>query len=234
MKRLLILSAAALLTAAGSAHAFEFKDGLEGPWVQPEKVFNFAFEGDGFDEDWFVSNVNWMGDNQFDMIAEEVIKTEGDYSQAANAYWANNAPRDLYLARKVDGLEPGKTYKVTLDWRFDDGVSAETTNHIMYDVRDGDQQSQAAIADIEIYGGHDRPNTTRIDEAEGTIGDGQFHTMERIHTASESSITFMMIVRFCHDDPSKGFAEPFDANWLYLDNFVVTDAATPVRDWALY
>ena len=233
MIRKILLASLVSLTPV-SAHAFEFVDGFEGPWVQTPGVYNPAFEGDGFDEDWFVSNVSWVGVEQFNMIAEEDFITEGEFAQKANAYWANGAPRDLYLARFVDGLKAGTTYKVTLDWRFDKGTGGDTDNHIFYDVRSGDQQSQDAIADIEIYGGHERPNTTGIYLSEGTIGDGAYHTLEREFTADGDSLTFMMIIRYSHLDESKGFAEPFDENWLFLDNFRVTDEATDVNDWTLY
>lgn len=213
------------------SYAFEFRDGLEGPWVQPDGVFNPAFEGDGFDEDWFVSNVNWVGPEQFNMIAEEEIKTEGEYSQTVNAYWANGAPRDFYAARHVEGLQPGAAYLVSLDWRFDRGTS-DHSNYIQYDVRSGDHRSQEQVADIEDYGGHPRPDTTII--SDDRIGSGAFHTIKREFVAEGGSLTFMMIVRFAHLDETKGFAEPFDENWLYLDNFVVATFETTVSDWSVY
>ncbi len=211
--------------AGNTSSAFTLKDGFEGPWYQPDNSFYWDSEG-GFDDDWYVDHVSWVGDNQFLMGPDSEIKTEGEYSQYANsAYNDNNNPRDLYLARLVTGLEGGTTYTIHLDYRFDLGDPGGFSNHIQYDIKDGDLQSQQDINDIENYQGHERPETTYVDPA--TFDDGEFHTIETTHTTGENEtrFTLMMIIRFCAAD--------LEQNWLWLDNFVVTDEETSVDDWCL-
>jgi hypothetical protein len=226
----LLLSGAIAAMLVGSSHAdVVFHDGFEGPWVVPEAVMELDFWGEGFQEEWFVDHVEWVGPNQFWFYAEPVFKTEGDHSQAANAYVADGNPRDLYLARLVEGLEPNTTYLVTIDYRFDEGIPGDISAQRIYsDVRDGDQRSREQVEDLDIYGDRVRPNT-RIADSD-TFGTGEFHTWELTHTTGEDadSFTFLMNVRFVNTVSVE------TDNWLYLDNFTVSLAETPVSDWALY
>lgn len=234
MLRNLILSFAALTLFAGTGAATTVQDGFEGPWDFPPATFDFDTDGAGFDEDWFVDHVSWVGDNQFQMDSDAEIKTEGEYSQRANSAVNDGAPfpnvsgiRDLYIARLVEGAEPGTEYTVTLDYRYDLNVEnpADWSNHIQYTVRGGDQRERDAIADIEDYDGHERPETMRADPS--TFGTGGFHTLSYSYTPAEgeTSFTFMAIVRFHSPD--------LEENWLWLDNFVATNEVS-VENWSLH
>ncbi len=213
------------LSVAVGSYAAVLTDGFEGPWDLPGYTFNFNFDGDGFDEDWYVDNVEWTGDNQFNMYAETEIKTEGQYSQAANAYMNDGNPRDLYLVRLVTGVEANKTYTIKLDYRYDTGDPGSFSNHIQYTARDGDQRDHDSAADIEDYSGHERPDTIRAQSS--TFGDGEFHTLQLSYTPQADSFSFMMIIRFV-------VTSNLDDNWIFLDNFVVEEEQTDVQDWTLY
>lgn len=224
-----VLGILALFVLALPGQAQVLQDGFEGPYVQPETVFDFDFWGEGFDEDWFVTKVPWVGDNQFWFYAEPLIKTEGENAQAANGNNADGNPRDLWLGRYVDGLEPNTAYRVQLDYRFDLGDPGEFSNGIQWDIRDGDRRTDDDIADIEDYPGHERPETTRVDPA--TFGDESFHTLDTVHVTGDDAtgFTMMMIIRFVTT------TDPEQDNWLFLDNFRVTVAEdTGVADWTLY
>jgi hypothetical protein len=200
------------------------QDGFEGPWDFPESTYADGTGGGGIDEDWFASHVNWVGDKQFQLDQDEVNKTEGDYSQTANSSVNDSNIRDLYLARLITGVESGVQYKISLDYRFDQG---DKDNHIQYTMRDGDNRTQDDIADIEQYGGHERPDTMKVDPA--TFDTGEFHTLEVNYTPSydQTSFTFMMIVRF--------WSSELEDNWLWLDNFIVeVDQPTAVCDWSVF
>lgn len=225
MKRLVFgcLAVWALFGGIASAQVV-LQDGFEGPWYLPDVAYDFNTQGVGFDEDWFVDHVTWVGDNQFQFDSDSEIKTEGQYAQKANSSVNDGNIRDLYLCRLVTGVTPGESYRISLDYRFDKG---DQNLHIQYTVRDGDQRSQDAVADIENYSGHARPETIYVDNT--TFGDGAFHTLTATHEPAEgqSSFTFMMIARF--------HASDLETNWLWLDNFVVEHVTpTPVGEWSLF
>ena len=225
MKRFVFgwLAAGMLFGGAASAEVV-LQDGFEGPWYLPDIDYDFNTDGAGFDEDWFVDHVSWVGDNQFQFDSDSEIKTEGQYAQKANSSVNDGNIRDLNLARLVPGAVPGESYRISLDYRFDKG---DQNLHIQFTVRDGDQRSQAAVGDIENYSGHERPDTLYADT--GTFGDGEFHTLTITHTPAEgeTSFTFLMIVRFQASD--------LETNWLWLDNFVVEhETPTSVVEWSLF
>lgn len=228
--RRIILSGAIAAMLVGSPHAeVVYHDGFEGPWVIPEAVMELDFWGEGFQEEWFVDHVEWVGANQFWFYAEPVFKTESEYSQAANAFVADGNPRDLYLAKYVEGLQPNTPYLVSIDYRFDEGIPGEISrSRMLSDMRDGDRRSLEQVEDIEAWGDRVRPNTRTADR--DTFGTGEFHTWELTHTTGEeaNSFTFLMNIRFVNTVSVE------TDNWLYLDNFTVRIADTPVQDWALY
>lgn len=228
MYRKIICTLALTLTIGAYAQALTITDGFEGPWDFPPFSFDFATDGIGFDEDWFIENVTWVGDNQFQMDRDAEIKTEGDFSQKANSSVNDGNIRDLYVAYYAENLEVGVEYTITLDYRYDQFEdTTDLSNHIQFATRDGDHRSQAQIEDIEDYQGHERPETTRVDPA--TFDTGEFHTITTTHTPAEgeTSMTFMMIIRFHSPD--------VEQNWVWLDNFVITDEPTVSVDrWSLY
>lgn len=203
-------------------------DGFEGPYDFPPATFDFESDGAGLDADWFADHVEWVGNNQFLMDVDTENKTEGLVSQKLNSADNDGNIRDLYLARFVDGLEAGVEYTITFDYRYDQAEdTAGLSNFVQVDVRDGDHRDRFAIADIENYGGHERPGTVYLDSA--TFDTGEFHTAELKHipAAGETSFTLLAIVRFHSPD--------FEDNWVWLDNFVVTDEdPTDVQSWELY
>jgi hypothetical protein len=218
-----IFAIALLISGSASAQIIA-QDGFEGPWDFPDTVFADNCGGGGFDEDWFVGKVDWVGDKQFKLDWDEVNKTEGKYSQIANSWINDGNIRDLYLAYQVSGVEQGKTYKFSLDYRYD---KDDKDTHIQYTVRDGDRRLSSDVGDIEQYSGHERPDTLFADAS--TFGDKQFHTLtaEYTHSQSGENCTFLAIVRF--------WASNLENNWLWLDNFRVEIVeSTNVLEWALY
>lgn len=203
-------------------------DGFEGPYDFPPATFDFDTDGAGLDEDWFADHVEWVGDNQFLMDVTSAIQTEGNVSQILNSADNDGNIRDLYIARFVDGVEAGVEYTVSIDYRYDQFDDTNgLSNHIQVDIRDGDQRNRAAVADIEHYGGHERPNTIYVDDT--TFDTGTFHTLELTHTPAEgeTSFTFLAIIRF--------HSPELEDNWVWLDNFVVTDEVeTNITTWELY
>lgn len=225
MKRTILGLAALAVLVSGSASAqILLKDGFEGPWSFPDTTFADNCGGGGFDEDWYVDHVDWVGDKQFKLDQDMEIKTEGQYAQIANSAVNDGNIRDLYMVRLIPGVEKGKSYKISLDYRFD---RDDKDNHIQYDVRDGDRRCRSDVADIEQYSGHDRPNTRFVDPT--TFGDEHFHTLTipYTHTGNGENCSLLMIVRF--------WASNLDNNCLWLDNFVVEIVeSTYVSEWALY
>ncbi len=185
--------------------------------------------GMGTWDDWYTNKTIWVGSkSEFDFKEGEM---DGKQTLRANANVADNRVRDLFIAKHIPEMEAGKTYKITLDYRFDserpglqenadedDFMSRQnmkTFNYIQYDVLDGDQTSRRPIQKIEDY--PEQPvETTKYSPPE-TIGDGQFHTIEIEHTVAEGEeegATLMMIVRFRAENDMNN-------NWLYLQNFNV-------------
>lgn len=228
MKSRILLSVCLSCVLGLSAYSTTITDGFEGPYEFPEYTFDFETDGVGLDEDWFADNVEWVGDNQFQMNVSSEIKTEGDVSQILNSADNDGNIRDLYLARYVDGLESGVEYTVTLDYRYDQYEDTSgLSNYIQVDIRDGDHRDRAAVSDIENYDGHERPDTVYVDES--TFDTGTFHTLELTHTPAdgETSFTFLAIIRF--------HSPELEDNWVWLDNFVVTDEEeTNITTWELY
>lgn len=167
-----------------------------------------AFETESWD-DWFQDKAIWVGSmKEFDLRTDTRTKTEGGSSLKANAKAGDGRIRDLYLARHFEGLTPGKTYKVTLDYRFD--IDKPDQNYIQYAVASGNHADQKSIANMEDY--HDRPvpTTKYVDKA--TLGTEEFSKLEVTHTLAEgeSDMTLMMIVRFQAKNRRK--------NYFYMDN----------------
>jgi hypothetical protein len=179
-------------------------------------------------DDWYTNKAVWVGNtNEFDLKESDV---EGTKNLRANAKVADNRVRDLYIAKKIDGLEGGKTYKISLGYKFDSEKPGEqanaaeddfmskqvvkTFNYIQYAVQDGDQASRRPISKIEDYPENRVETTKYVDSA--TIGDGNFHTIEIEHTVGEgeTSATLMLIARFRAETD-------INSNWLYLNTFTV-------------
>lgn len=183
-------------------------------------------------EDWYSTKTIWVtNQSEFDLKDGDV---DGKPTLRANAKVADNRVRDLFIAKKVDGLEGGKSYKISLNYKFDSekpGIQANADedqfmkvqnmkafNYIQYDMKDGDQAKRSPISQIEDYPEHPVETTKYADAA--TIGDGAYHTIEITHTvgAAETSATLMMIVRFRAETD-------VNANWLYLQDFKVEPAS---------
>lgn len=161
-------------------------------------------------EAWFVGKAEWVGSKkEFKTSMEEGALPDGTNGLKAKTSVGDDRVRDLYLAYTATGLQAGKNYKISLDYQFgaeeaqdvesDPYISmqnAKTKNYIQYAVKDGDQRNHDAIAAIEDYPDRPVPETKYVDSA--TFGDGEFHKLEVEHTLGEgqSSLTFMMIVRF--------------------------------------
>lgn len=185
-------------------------------------------------EGWFVDKAEWVRSaKEFDKRTEQGVLPGDASALRVNASVGDDRVRDLYLARTVDGLEAGKTYKISLDYKFDtptpgakvdfpdaDSYVAQqkvkTSNYIQYATIDGKSANHDAIAEIEDYPDHDRPNTQYADPA--AFGDGQAHKLEFTHKLGEgqTSMTFAMIVRFRAKNRSD--------NWFWFGNFKVEEA----------
>jgi hypothetical protein len=228
MRKSFLLSVCLSFVLGQSAFSTTITDGFEGPYDFPPATFDFDTDGAGLDADWFADQVEWVGNNQFLMDVTSVIHTEGDVSQMLNSADNDGNIRDLYLARYVDGLEAGVEYTVSLDYRYDQYEDTNgLSNHIQVDIRDGDHRDRFKVADIENYGGHERPNTVIVDDT--TFGTGTFHTLKLTHTPAEgeTAFTFLAIIRF--------HSPELEDNWVYLDNFTVTDEVeTNIIRWELY
>ena len=150
---------------------------------------------------------------EFDLRTDTRAMTEGSSSLKANAKAGDGRIRDLYLARHLTGLTPGKTYKITLDYRFD--IDKPDQNYIQYAIASGNHADQKAIANMEDYPDRPVPTTLYVDKA--TLGTEEFHTMEATHTLAEgeSDMTLMMIVRFQAKSRRK--------NYFYMDNMQVIE-----------
>lgn len=181
-------------------------------------------------DDWYTNKAVWVGNtNEFDLKEGDV---DGKPTLRANAKVADNRVRDLYIAKHIEGLEAGKTYKISLGYKFDSEKPGEQANadeddfmskqnvkafnYIQYNVKDGDQASRRPISKIEDYPGNSRADETTKYAETATIGDGNFHKIETEHTLGEgeTGATFMMIVRFRAEND-------VNANWLYLNDFSV-------------
>lgn len=220
---------AMLVVFAMPGQSFELQDSMDGPWYQPSEIFDPTFFGEGFDEDWFVSKVPWVGAEQFWLYAEPFDKTEGEYSQAANGNTADGNPRDLYLARYIPDAPANTQFTVSFDYRFDLGDPGDFSNFFVVDIRDGDLRTTEDVADIESYQGHERPETTVI--SPDTFGTGEFTTTTLEHTTSEDAdgFTLLMIIRFVTNTDVE------QDNWFFLDNLVVQSVpSTDVVNWDLY
>ncbi len=174
----------------------------------------FTSRDEQFAQEWYADHTGWVGDNQFQIARDYDNKTEGPYSYKIQSAVDDGNIRDLYLARYVDGLQPGKPYTISFDYRFDvDDSSPDISNHIQAAVRGGDHRGREAIADIEDYGEHRRPETVRINAA--TFDTGSFHTYTHTVTLSphEQSLTLLLIIRFHSLQPNQ--------NKLWIDGFRV-------------
>lgn len=167
---------------------------------------------------WYIGKAEWVGsENEFELTTDTTIVPGASVLKASSTF-ADDRVRDLYLGHQVTGLQAGKTYKISLDFRFDTPSlttdfpdedpyipyqKVETKNYIQYLVKDGNQQNHEAFADMEDYPDHDRPDTKYVDES--LIGDGNFHSLEINHTVGEGqdSLTLMMIIRFRSNEPDK-------------------------------
>ena len=172
--------------------------------------------------DLYVDRAIWVGSqSEFVTGKDTEVKTEGEHSLKANTKYDDERVRDLYLAKHVEGLESGQTYTVSVDVRFDgefaDPVDSPYINYIQYRVIGGDGTNMRDFRDIEHYGGHERPETKFMDQS--LINNGEFNTLSYEYTLGEdeSSLTFMMIVRFRATDRSQ--------NWFYMDNLRVEPAS---------
>ncbi|MBN2326194.1 MAG: hypothetical protein JXR73_03500, partial [Candidatus Omnitrophica bacterium] len=161
---------------------------------------------------WYVNRAEWVASKrEFKTSEEEGALPGGGTALTARTSLGDDRVRDLYLAHQMTGLEAGKTYKISLDYKFDaeevdpsalEGdpfvslQSFKAKNYIQYAVKDGDHQDKDAIADVEDYPERPVPETKYVPKE--TIGDGQFHSLEITHTVGEgqNSATVMMIVRF--------------------------------------
>lgn len=167
-----------------------------------------AFETEDWD-DWFQDKAIWVGSmKEFDLRTDKRSMTEGGVSLKANAKAGDGRIRDLYLARHFDGLTPGKTYKISLDYRFD--IYKPDQNYIQYAVASGKHEDHDSIAAMEDYPDRPVPTTKYVDKA--TLGNGEFNTLEVTHTLAEgeTDMTLMMIVRFQAKSRRK--------NYFYMDN----------------
>lgn len=181
---------------------------------------------------WYVSRAEWVGSKR-EFKTDEVQggMANGSLALTAKTSVGDDRVRDLYLAHQATGLEAGKTYKITVDYKFDAEAadpsslasdpyvsqqSFKSKNYIQFAVKDGDQQNQKAIAEVEDYPGRPVADTKYVEAA--TIGDGQFHTIEALHTvgAGQNSATLMMIVRFRSKNAS--------ANTFTFGNFTIAEA----------
>ncbi|MDP8244011.1 MAG: hypothetical protein P9L94_08025 [Candidatus Hinthialibacter antarcticus] len=167
-----------------------------------------AFESEDWD-DWFQDKAIWVGSmKEFDLRTDKRAITEGLVSLKANAKAGDGRIRDLYLARHFTDLTPGKTYDITLDYRFD--IDKPDQNYIQFAVASGDHADQKAIANVEDYPDRPVPTTKQVDQT--TLGTEEFHPLEVSHTLAEgeSDMTLMMIVRFQAKSRRK--------NYFYMDN----------------
>ncbi|MBZ0257071.1 hypothetical protein K8I31_13475 [bacterium] len=167
-----------------------------------------AFETEDWD-DWFQDKAIWVGSmKEFDLRTDTRNMTEGGSSLKANAKAGDGRIRDLYLARHFEGLTPGKTYKISLDYRFD--IYKPDQNYIQYAVASGDHEDHDSIAVMEDYPDRPVPTTKYVDKA--TLGNEQFNKLEVTHTLAEgeTDMTLMMIVRFQAKSRRK--------NYFYMDN----------------
>lgn len=179
-------------------------------------------------DDWYTNKAVWVGNtNEFDLKEGDV---DGKHTLRATAKVADNRVRDLYIAKYMEGLEAGKTYKISLGYKLDsekpgelanaaedDFVSKQvvkTYNYIQYNVQDGNQAKRRPISKIEDYPDRRVESTQYVDGA--TIGDGNYHKIEVEHTVGEGEegATLMLIVRFRAEND-------VNANWLYLNDFSV-------------
>lgn len=181
---------------------------------------------------WYVSRAEWVGSKrEFKTSETPGGLANGGLALTVKTSVGDDRVRDLYLAHLASGMEAGKTYKITVDYKFDaeaaDAASLQSDpyvsqqsfkskNYIQFAVKDGDLQNQKAIADVEDYPGRPVAETKYVDAA--TIGDGKFHTLEALHTvgAGQNSATLMLIVRFRGKNAS--------ANEFSFGNFTVTEA----------
>ncbi len=163
---------------------------------------------------WFTDKAIWVGSmKEFDLRTDKRAFTEGDVSLKANSKTGDGRIRDLYIARHFKDLTPGKTYKVSLDYRFD--IHKPDQNYIQYAIASGDHADQKAIANVEDY--PDRPIETTKYVATETLGTEEFHPLEVTHTLAEgeSDMTLMMIVRFQATSRRK--------NYYYMDNLKIEE-----------
>jgi antirestriction protein len=179
---------------------------------------------------WYVDNPDWVGSiDEFEQDVEEEEMESGGNALKANAFIGDDRVRDFYIARFIEGVEAGKTYKMSLNYQFDtdtpsgsvdltdDPYVAEQNfkekNYIQYIVVDGDVQDQEKLMDLEDYPDH--KTAAKYIPAE-TIGSGEFHPLEVEYTVGEgqSSITFVMIVRFRAEEDA-------EENWLTFGDFKI-------------
>ncbi len=216
-------------TPAGGGSDAVVKDEKPAPEVKAapgEIVLNDIDNWDG----WYMDNPDWVGSiDEFEQDVEDGAMPSGANALRANAFIGDDRVRDFYIARFIEGVEAGKTYKISLNYKFDtdtpsgsvdladDPYVAEQNfkekNYIQYIVVDGDAQDQEKIMDLEDYPDH--KTETKYIAAE-TIGSGEFHPLEVEHTvgAGQDSITFVMIVRFRAEDDAED-------NWLTFGDFKI-------------
>lgn len=164
-----------------------------------------SVDGQGWDS-WYQDCAIWVGSN-----SEFVKETASDSGMLrANTNYSDNRIRDMYLARKVEGLTPGETYTFSVDFKFDGDPEK---NYIQYKVEDGDHESKRRISRMEDYPDRPRPETQYVDKS--LIGSGEMGTITYEHTVGEgeTEATFMMIVRFQSENRSQ--------NWFTFGNFNV-------------
>lgn len=170
-----------------------------------------ALENPSWD-DFVVDRAIWVGaQGEFVTGTDEGNLTAGTHSLRANTRYDDDRIRDLYVAKHIQDLEPGATYKVSIDFRFDSADNSK--NYMQYTVRGGNHTNPRRMADMEHYEGHERPDTYQIPYGDERIGSGEFHTIEYEYTLGEDedSITYFMIVRFR--------ATNRNLNWFWMDNF---------------